>query len=423
MASEYGAVLQAAYPRVVASLARTFRDMDLAQDATHDAIHRALTVWRRDGVPDQPVAWLVTTGRNIVIDGIRRGRFELPLAEDWDLVDEASRAFAVDEASEQQHLPDDLLRLLFTCCHPALSEDSQIVLMLRIVLDLSAHEIAAAFLSNREAVERRITRAKAALAATGEGFVVPAADQLEARQHAVMRVVYLLFNHAYSHQGNLDLYREKLMDQAIRLGRELVRLFSASGDTKALLALMLLTGARTDARYSAAGEFVPLTEQDRRLWNWARIREGSAIIDAVVSAGYPPSAYQIQAAIAALHDVPDAKNTDWAQIAGLYGVLERHDSSPAVAVNRAVAMAYAGDAPHAMALLDVLASDKRLSGYQPLYAARAHVLVVLGRVQAALSEFDRAVELAESAPERGWLQARRASVAGTQYDSGGEDTP
>ena len=411
MSNEYGAALQAAYPRVVASLARIFRDMDLAQDATHDAIHRALTTWRRDGVPDQPVAWLVAAGRNIVIDGIRRGRFEQPLDSDWDVTDEDGRGATVDEASELDHLPDDLLRLLFTCCHPALSEDSQIVLMLRIVLDLSVQEIASAFLSSREAVERRITRAKSALAATGEGFAVPPAAQLAERQGAVLRVVYLLFNHAYSHQGNPDLYREKLMDQAIRLGRELVRLFSASGDTRALLALMLLTGARTDARYGVSGEFVPMTEQDRQRWNWKWIREGRAIIDAVVSAGCPPSAYQIQAAIAALHDVPNAADTDWAQIAGLYAVLERHDSSPVVAVNRAVALAFSGDAPAAMALLDVLVEDRRLAAYQPLYAARAHVLVLLGRQSAALPEYDRAIELAESAPERGWLEARRASIA------------
>lgn len=420
MAEDYGAVLQAAYPRVVAVLARTFRDLDVAQDGTHDAILRAMTTWRRDGVPDEPVAWLVTTGRNLIIDRLRRGHFQQPLDDDPDATAEPERVDAVAAAAGQVHLEDDLLRLLFTCCHPALSEDSQIILMLRIVLDLTVAEIAAAFLSGREAVERRITRAKAALAATGEGFVVPPPAELEQRQNAVLRVVYLLFNHAYTHQGNADIYRQKLMEQAIRLGRELAGLFSASGDSKALLALMLLTAARSEARYGAAGEFVPLAEQDRRRWNWPRIHEGRAIIDAVVSAGYPPSAYQIQAAIAALHDVPDARNTDWAQIAGLYAVLERHDPSPAVRVNTAVAMAFAGDAAGARAVLDVLAEDRRLVNYQPLYAARAHVFASLGLIAAALPDYDRAISLAESAPERGWLEARRASVAATQYDSGGE---
>jgi predicted RNA polymerase sigma factor len=339
------------------------------------------------------------------------------LPDEWDVPDNAV-SNTTDEAAAHQHLKDDLLRLLFTCCHPSLTEESQITLMLRIVLDLSVAEIAAAFLSTREAVERRITRAKATLAAAGDGFVVPSEDQLLPRQTAVLRVVYLLFNHAYSRQGNVEVYREKLLEQAIRLGRELVNLFSASGETRALLALMLLTAARTDARYGATGEFVPLTEQDRKRWNWPRIREGRAVIDAVVSAGHAPSAYQIQAAIAALHDVPDASSTDWAQIAGLYALLERHDPSPAVPVNRAVAMAFAGQDEAAMALLDVLAEDRRLANYQPLYAARAHVLVELGRPAAALPEYDRAISLVDSAPERGWLEARRASVAARQYDSG-----
>lgn len=381
---------------------RTFRDMDVAQDATHDAIFRALSSWRRDGVPHDPVAWLVTTGRNLVIDRIRSGRFEQPLLEEWDVPDSAP-THATDEAAEHQHLKDDLLRLLFTYCHPSLTEESQITLILCIVLDLSAAEIAAAFLSTREAVERRITRAKAALAKAGDGFVVPSESELLERQTAVLRVVYLLLNHAYSRQGNVEVYREKLLEQAIRLGRELVNLFSASGETRALLALMLLTSARADARYGATGEFVSLTEQDRKRWNWPRIREGRAVIDAVVSAGHPPSAYQIQAAIAALHDVPDAAQTDWTQIAGLYSFLERHDPSPAVRVNRAVAMAFAGEKADAMALLDVLAEDRHLANYQPLYAARAHVLVELGRLAAALMEYDRAISLSDSAPEKGWL--------------------
>lgn len=411
MAHEYGPVLQAAYPRVVASLARAFGDMDIAQDATHDAIIRAMAAWRRDGVPQEPVAWLVTAGRNIAIDRLRRGRFEAPLDDDFDVPSsQGDWAAMIPESLDDAHLGDDLLRLLFTCCHPALSEDSQIALTLKVVLDFSVAEIAGAFLSGREAVERRLTRAKATLAGTGEGFQTPPADELASRESAVLRIVYLLFNHGYSHQGNADVWREKLMEQAIRLGRSLVQLFVTSADARSLLALMLLTAARTDARYGAAGEFIPLSEQDRSRWQWSRVHEGKAILDAVVVAGHPPSAYQIQAAIAALHDVPEAGKTDWAQIAGLYAMLERHDPSPAVPVNRAVAIAFAGDQTTAMALLDLLMEDRRLRDYQPLHAARAHVLVSLGQHGAAIEAYDRAIALADSAPERGWLERRKAEL-------------
>ncbi len=407
MGDDFGAVIQAAYPRVVATLTRTFGDIDLAQDVAHDAMFKALDDWRRHGVPDNAVAWLVTVGRNLAIDRLRRARFEVPLAEEWNPVAPGPEIAA---AAQDQHLNDDLLRLLFTCCHPALSEESQIALTLKVVLDFSVAEIAAVLLTRRDAIERRLTRAKARLAQSGADSVTPAADTLGSRQAAVLQVVYLLFSYGYTHQGSVDVQRERLMEQAIRLARLLVRIFVASPATKSLLALMLLTSARASARHGPGGEFVPLDAQDRKLWDWPRIREGRAIIDAVVAARHPPEAYQIQAAIAALHCVGEAFRTDWSQIAGLYQVLERHDLSPVVGVNRAVALACSGDLNGALKLLEALRRDSRLDGYQPLPAALAHVYRRLGHQEAARELYERAIELADSAPERAWLIRQLAEL-------------
>lgn len=404
MGEDFGAVIKAAYPRVIAALTRVFGDIDIAQDAAHDAMFKALDDWRRQGVPDHPVAWLVKVGRNLAIDRLRRSRFESPLKDEWDV---AGVEPDVAAAAENLHLNDDLLRLLFSCCHPALSEDSQIALTLRVVLDFSVAEIAAALLTQRDAIERRLTRAKARLAArlanSGVDFRAPVGEELTSRQQAVLRIVYLLFNYGYAHQGSIDVQRQRLMEQAIRLGRLLVRIFVDSAVAKSLLALMLLTSARTAARYGPGGEFVPLDAQDRNLWDWSCIREGRAIIDAVVAARHPPESFQIQAAIASLHSQADGSQTDWLQIAGLFQLLERHDPSPVVCVNHAVAIAHAGDPAAALTRLETLRGDSRLGGYQPLAAALAHVYRQLGQLANAHVAYDRAIELADSAPERAWL--------------------
>ena len=404
MGEDFGAVIKAAYPRVIAALTRVFGDIDIAQDAAHDAMFKALDDWRRQGVPDHPVAWLVKVGRNLAIDRLRRSRFESPLKDEWDV---AGVEPDVAAAAENLHLNDDLLRLLFSCCHPALSEDSQIALTLRVVLDFSVAEIAAALLTQRDAIERRLTRAKARLAArlanSGVDFRAPVGEELTSRQQAVLRIVYLLFNYGYAHQGSIDVRRQRLMEQAIRLGRLLVRIFVDSAVAKSLLALMLLTSARTAARYGPGGEFVPLDAQDRNLWDWSCIREGRAIIDAVVAARHPPESFQIQAAIASLHSQADGSQTDWLQIAGLFQLLERHDPSPVVCVNHAVAIAHAGDPAAALTRLETLRGDSRLGGYQPLAAALAHVYRQLGQLANAHVAYDRAIELADSAPERAWL--------------------
>ena len=407
MGEDFGAVIKAAYPRVIASLTRVFGDIDVAQDAAHDAMFKALDDWRRQGVPDHPVAWLVTVGRNLAIDRLRRSRFESTLTDEWDV---AGVEPDVAAAAENLHLNDDLLRLLFTCCHPALSEDSQIVLTLRVVLDFSVAEIAAALLTQRDTIERRLTRAKARLVNSGADPMAPVGDALVSRQQAVLRVVYLLFNYGYSHQGSIDVQRQRLMEQAIRLGRLLVRIFVDSAVAKSLLALMLLTSARTTARYGPGGEFVPLDAQDRKLWDWSCIREGQAIIDAVVAARHPPESYQIQAAIASLHSLADGAQTDWEQIAGLFQLLERFDPSPVVCVNHAVAIAYAGDPAAALTRLEDLRRDSRLSGYQPLAAALAHVYRQLGQLFNARVAYGQAIELADSAPDRAWLNRQLAEL-------------
>ncbi len=408
MGEDFGAVIKAAYPRVVAALTRLFGDIDIAQDAAHDAMFKALADWRRLGVPDHPVAWLVTVGRNLAIDRLRRSHFESPLAQPWDVADIESD---IADAAENLHLNDDLLRLLFSCCHPALSEDSQIALTLRVVLDFSVAEIAAALLTQRDAIERRLTRAKARLATrlaarlanSGVDFRAPVGEELASRQQAVLRIVYLLFNYGYAHQGSIDVRRQRLMEQAIRLGRLLVRILVHSAVAKSLLALMLLTSARTAARYGPGGEFVPLDAQDRNLWDWSCIREGRAIIDAVVAARHPPESFQIQAAIASLHSQADGSQTDWVQITGLFQLLERHDPSPVVCVNHAVAIAHAGDPATALTRLETLRGDSRLSGYQPLAAALAHVYRQVGQLVNARTAYGQAIELADSAPERAWL--------------------
>jgi len=418
MRGDFGAAIKAAYPRVVAALTRVFGDIDMAQDAAHDAMFKALEEWRRQGVPHHPVAWLVRVGHNLAIDRLRRSRFESPLPDGWDVADTGPD---VGAAAQSLHLNDDLLRLLFTCCHPALGEDAQITLTLRVVLDFSVAEIAAALLTQRDTVERRLTRAKATLASRGFTPVTPSGAELVARQQAVLRVVYLLFNHGYAHQGSLDVQRQRLMEQAIRLGRLLVRIFVDSAVAKSLLALMLLTSARTTARYGPGGEFVPLDAQDRQLWDWASVREGRAIIDAVVAARHPPESYQIQAAIASLHSLADASQTDWAQIAGLFQLLERHDPSPVVCVNHAVALAYAGDPTTALLRLEDLRRDSRLGSYQPLAAALAHVYRLLGQHAEARAAYGEAIELADSAPDRAWLNQQLAELSASpadQYDRG-----
>ncbi len=401
-------MLKAAYPKVVATLSRVFGDLDLAEDATQDAMLKALNHWRSKGLPNEPVAWLVTVARNGAIDQMRKTARAQPLGDN--VVYLQSTEPTPDILADTEHLSDDLLRLIYTCCHPSLTEETQILLTLKVVLGFSVPEVAAALLSSRTSVERRVSRAKRKLEAESDGFQVPPISAIPERSDAVLRVVYLLFNHGYSRYGQPEVYQERLMDQAIRLARMVVRSFRDHPEAKALLALMLLISARAPARLDTAGCFVPLVEQDRTRWDWSRIREGRAVVDAVLAARHPPGAYQIQAAIAALHNVERADVTDWQQIAGLYERLTKYDHSPVVPVNRAVAIAMAGDDLGAHRLLSALVSEPRLQAYQPFHAALAFVFERLGRRKDAQRCYEQAVDLCESAPERAYLMQRLAAL-------------
>ncbi len=398
--------LRHAYPKLVAALTRALQDMELARDAAHEAMARAVQRWPAEGLPENPVGWLVIVGRNVGIDQQRRAQRETPLPEDWAERESTEPFPHISEAL----LNDDLLRLLFTCCHPALGSSQQIALMLRIVLDFSTAEIAAALLERKDTIERRITRAKAKLRDSGAAFVTPTGEALAQREDAVLSAVYLLFNQGYSQALDPSAQHQQLMSQAIRLTRLLVRLFTNSGLTRSLLALLLLTAARTPARMAMSDRFVPLEDHNRELWDWTMIAEGRAVLDAVMAARHPPNVYQVQAAIAALHSVPASAQTDWDQIAGLYEQLFKLTNNPIVRVNQAVALCYSGAPQQAHALISAIEETTQLADYQPLYSARAHILRQLNQPEAARRAYQRAIELSDVPSEQRWLEQQVAAL-------------
>ncbi len=415
--NELGPVLKAAYPKVVATLTRVLGDMDAAMDATQDALVKALQRWQKDGVPAQPVAWLVTVGRNRAIDVMRREA----RTSSWDNLDmglsnvvplAANQAPARVERVEVEEfnlseLDDDLLRLMFTCCHPNLTPVTQITLVLKVVLGFSVHEIARMLLTSPATIEKRITRAKQRLQAEDIEYAVPKGTELSPRLRAVLQAIYLLFNEGYSRIQDRDLVRNTALLEAVRLGRMVCRLFRHNPEPRSLLALMLLSTARLPARLDEQGAYVPLLEQDRHRWDQTMIREGIALIDAVYVSRHPPSAYQIQAAISAIHSkAPNADATDWRQIVALYEKLAEYDSSPVVPVNLAVARCYGGEVAPAAEQLRGLHTTPGLADYQPYYAACGFVFGRLGARAEAASAYARAVELAQSAAEKTYLLAR-----------------
>ena len=412
MSADLGAILKAAYPQVVARLARVLGDMDRATDATQDALVIALKKWRVDGIPREPVAWLVTVGRNRAIDGYRRDArvvsidTQLPLAEDHL---EPTR-FVADEIALSE-LEDDLLRLVFTCCHPALTPPAQITLVLKVVLGLSVEEIARALLVSLASIDKRITRAKARLKASDVDYLAPGRKDIPERIDTVLKAIYLLFNEGYSRLGDDHLARHRLIDEALRLGRMVTRAVRHDPEARSLLALMLLSAARIPARLDDEGVFVPLDAQDRERWDAGMIREGVALIDSVYAARHPPGAYQIQAAISAIHSgAPSSETTDWRQIVALYDKLMEYDRSPVVPVNRAVALAFAGNHETAHAALEALRDEPALARYQPLYAALAFVQERLGDAARAREAYARAIELADSAAQKVYLKRRLARL-------------
>jgi RNA polymerase sigma-70 factor (ECF subfamily) len=386
--------LTAARPTVVAALLRYFRDLDRAEEAFQEASLRALTAWPRNGPPRDPAAWLIMVGRNAALDGIRRRSRERDLPDETALSDLDDVETPLAERLDNAHYRDDVLRLMFICCHPDLPATQQIALALRIVAGLPLAEIARAFLVSEAAMEQRITRAKARIARADVPFVAPGPAERADRLGAVATMLYLLFNEGYS---TPDADRAGLADDAVRLTRLLLGLFPGEPELMGLLALMLLNGARRPARFSADGDLVPLDEQNRALWDAGAIAEGMALVDKAIRHRVP-GPYQIQAAIAALHDrALTAADTDWAGIDALYGALEHHQPSPVVSLNRAVAIAKV-DGP-AAALAHIAPLAERLDGYFYFHGARGTFLADLGEAEAARHAFDRAIALARSPAE------------------------
>jgi RNA polymerase sigma-70 factor, ECF subfamily len=392
---------------VLATLIRLLGDFDIAEEALHDAFRAALEQWPRDGVPANPRAWLVSTGRFKAIDAIRRRtRFE-PLPDD---IDKRLVADSDDpEAWNDESIKDDRLRLVFTCCHPALSPDAQVAMTLREVCGLTTEEVARAFLSSPPTVAQRIVRAKAKIRNARIPYEVPSATDLPDRLDAVLRVVYLVFNEGYSASSGAALTRHDLSSEAISLGRLLVELLPEP-EALGLLALMLLHDSRRTARTSPSGELILLNDQDRLLWNRDQIAEGLALVERAVAARQV-GPYTIQAAIAAVHaNAPNAAATDWAQIVALYDLLARAEPSSVVELNRAVAVAMRDGPSAGLALIDAILGRGDLSDYHLAHAARADLCRRLGRIAEARGSYERALSLTEQEPERRFLERRLAEL-------------
>jgi RNA polymerase sigma-70 factor, ECF subfamily len=386
--------LAAARPQAMAALLRYFRDLDIAEEAFQEASLRALRNWPDKGPPRDPTAWLILVGRNAALDSVRRKAREAPLPQEVLISDLEDAETDLAERLDGADYRDDVLRLLFICCHPDLPATQQIALALRIVCGLSVADIARAFLVGESAMEQRITRAKAKVAKAGTPFETPGAVERAGRLAAVMAMIYLLFNEGYSASGGDAPLRSGLCDEAIRLGRLLLRLFPAEPEVMGLSALMLLQHARVEARFDAEGAVILMEDQDRTRWNGPMIAEGLALIDKAVR-HRQPGPYQIQAAIAALHArAPRPADTDWPQIAGLYQALERHTPSPVVTLNRAVAVAKTEGADAALALIEPL--GERLAAYFHFHGVRGAMLLELGRSAEAREAFDRAIALART---------------------------
>jgi RNA polymerase sigma-70 factor (ECF subfamily) len=401
------AVYRAESRRVFATLVRLLGDFDLAEEALADAFRAALEQWPRDGVPANPRAWLVSAGRFKAIDGIRRhARFVAmdDVAEQVDAMADDSPAWDPDD------IEDDRLRLIFTCCHPALSPDAQVALTLREVCGLTTEEIARAFLSSAPTLAQRIVRAKAKIRDARIPYQVPTPAELPERLDSVLRVVYLVFNEGYSASSGESLTRLDLSSEAIRVGRLLVDLLPEP-EAIGLLALMLLQESRRAARASPAGDLVLLADQDRSLWNREQIAAGAALVErALASQRFGP--YTLQAAIAAVHaEAPTAGATDWAEIVGLYDVLARVEPSPVVELNRAVAVAMRDGPAAALPLVDALLAGGELQDYRLAHAARADLCRRLGDRAQARASYERALALTRQAPERRFLERRLAELA------------
>jgi RNA polymerase sigma-70 factor (ECF subfamily) len=396
--------------RVLATLIRLLGDFDAAEEAMHDAFRAALEQWPRDGVPANPRAWLVSTGRFKAIDVKRRlSRFET-LDETADGSDAIMGTVDPEAWADRESVEDDRLRLIFTCCHPALAADAQVALTLREVCGLTTEEIARTFLTPAPTMAQRIVRAKGKIRDARIPYKVPEPSELPERLDTVLRVIYLVFNEGYAASSGPVVTRHDLSSEAIRLGRLLVDLLPEP-EALGLLGLMLIHESRREARTSATGDIVLLDEQDRSRWNRAFIAEGTALVErSLASRRFGP--YTIQGAIAAVHaDARDAASTDWNEIVGLYDALLRMDPSPVVELNRAVAIAMRDGPAAGLSIVDGILDRGDLRDYRLAHAARADFCRRLGRVADARNAYERALKLAKQEPERRFLKRRLAELA------------
>jgi RNA polymerase sigma-70 factor (ECF subfamily) len=395
-------IFRAEHGRILATLIRLLGDFDAAEEALQEALAAALEQWPAAGTPANPVAWLVSTGRHKAIDRLRR---RARLAEKQD---EIARHIELSAAEDDAPVPEDRLRLIFTCCHPALATEAQVALTLRTLGGLTTEEIAHAFLVPAPTMAQRLVRAKAKIRDARIPYQVPLDDALTERLEAVMVVVYLVFNEGYAATFGARLVRHELCEQAIRLGRMLVELLPAHAEPNGLLALMLLHDARRGTRLDGSGDIVLLEDQDRTRWDRAQIDEGAALVEAAIRAGgRPPGPYALQAAIAAVHaQARTAAATDWTQIAALYAVLAGVHPTPVVELNRAVAVAMSSGIERGLALVDALDRRGELAEYHQLPAARAELLRRLGRHAEAAESYRRALALVSNEAERRHLEKR-----------------
>ena len=406
---------------VLATLIRQLGDFQLAEDAVQDAFASAVATWPRDGVPANPGAWITVAARRKAIDRLRRHR---SVADRAERLAELARIESAEHATDpdESAVTDDRLRLIFTCCHPALAMPARIALTLKALGGLSTAEVARAYLVTEPAMAQRLVRAKRKIAQARIPYRVPDDEELPERLHGVLVVLYLIFNEGYEASAGDRLVRGELCSEAIRLGRLLTRLMPDESEAHGLLALMLLHDARRDARVDVHGHYLGLQDQDRGAWDHGRIREGLRVLERGLALGHPrPYAgrYVIQAAIAALHvDAASFEETDWAQIAALYTALASVEPTPVVALNRAVAIAYAEGPERGLELVLPLLADPALAGYQPLHAAHADLLRRTGRVAEAREAYARAVALSGNPVERAELERRRAELGAAGLTGG-----
>lgn len=398
--------------RVFATLVRVLGDFELAEEAMHDAFMSAVEQWPRDGIPDNPRAWLVSAGRFKAIDVIRRrARFDASLSQLAERLDTNSKETAVEP--DDDGIGDDRLRLIFTCCHPALPAESRSALTLREVCGLSTEEIARAFLTSPATLAQRIVRAKAKIKSAKIPYQIPSRADLPERLETVLQVIYLVFNEGYSASSGEDHTRPELSGEAIRLGRLLLELLTEpEPEVTGLLALMLLQESRRKARTSPSGDVILLEHQNRSLWNRDHIAEGKKLV-AEALASQSVGAYSLQAAIAAVHaDAPTADATDWGQIVALYGLLARVEPSPVIELNRAVAVAMRDGPEAGLAIIDEILAAGELLEYHLAHSARAELCRRAGKTAEAKTSYQRAIELARQEPERRFLEGRLRELSG-----------